>query len=66
MTRYFAVKRSDGGVSIMQIFDDSTPEQVIAKWHPEQRAAVMSVHPVNKEDIPEDRSARPAWAETLP
>jgi len=39
--RYFAIPRKDGGVEVMQVFDDGTdPAKEVARWHPDRQADV--------------------------
>ena len=60
--RVFAITRSDGGVSIMALWDDNaTPQQEIAKWTAEDQASVVSVDQITRADIPADREFREAW-----
>lgn len=59
----YLIKRADGGVSIMStVADDTDPAGEVAKWSPEDREAVLSIHPIAAKDIPPDRSFRNAWS----
>lgn len=57
----YALKRTDGGVSIMTTVDDAKPQDCIAKWPEDERATIVSIHPIDPSDIPQDRSFRDAW-----
>lgn len=57
----YALKRTDGGVTILTTVGDATPEDCIAKWPEADRAAVVSIDPIDPADIPQDRTFRDAW-----
>jgi hypothetical protein len=62
----YALKRLDGGVSIMRLFpmDDGTfpdPKDEVAKWAMDEQDAVVEVVPISESDIPNDRTFRSAW-----
>ena len=58
-----AIKMADGSVEIMTLIS-GTPEEAIAKWHPEKSAKVTSFREVARAEIPQDRSFRNAWVDT--
>ena len=73
---YHAIQMADGSVAIMQtvaqlvgydaetnepIWRDPTPDECLAKWHPDEQAKVASHQPIDPADIPADREFRNAW-----
>jgi hypothetical protein len=65
MTRYYALARKDGSVTILQAF--VPVGEVLIKWHP----TVLALHTgeykeIAKEDIPSDRAGKSrAWFDGL-
>jgi len=57
----YAIERTDGGVSIMETVNEATPDECIGKWTDEDRAAIVSITPIDVADIPADRTFRDAW-----
>ena len=57
----FAIRMMDGSVAIMTTVDDAKPEDCIAKWADSGAANVVSIHPIDAGDIPQDRTFRDAW-----
>ena len=56
---HYALRRRDGGVSIMVLNDKvTTVEKELAKWTEEQRREILSWHEIDKSDIPRDRRDR--------
>lgn len=66
---HYAIMKTDGSVAIMQTIPqvivgntvDPAPLAEIAKWHPDQRAKVVSVAEIDPAVIPQDRTFRNAW-----
>ena len=58
---HFAITLIDGSVSIMQTVGKVTPEECLAKWHPDEFAKIVSHRPIDLADIPNDRTFRNAW-----
>lgn len=58
---HYAISMADGSVAIMQTVGDATPEQCLAKWHPDSQKQVVSHQPIDPNDIPADRTFRDAW-----
>jgi hypothetical protein len=58
---YYMIKRTDGGVIIMQTIPPATPEECIAKWPPDQQAIVQAIYPLDPSKVPTDRYFRNAW-----
>jgi hypothetical protein len=56
-----SIKRSDGGVSIMNVLEGTSVEQEITKWTPEQQALVVSWRELSDDELPADRYFRSAW-----
>jgi len=51
----------DGIARIMRLYnDDSTPQDEIAKWHPDDQAGVTDVREISEADIP-DATYKDAW-----
>jgi hypothetical protein len=64
----YAIKRNDGGVSVMQTTSaDINPADEIAKWSAELQAAhdLKSIKEINRAGIPSDRTFRDAWKHDL-
>ena len=58
---HYAIKMTDGSVAIMQTVGDATPEECLAKWHPDARAKVVSHKEIDPAAIPQSREFRNAW-----
>ena len=58
----YALNMADGSVAIMQTVGDATPEDCLAKWHPDEQAKVVSNVEIKLSDIPADRTFRNAWS----
>ena len=56
----YAITRTDGGVSLMQLVS-GTAQEAIAKWSPKNQASVVSVVEIDESSIPQDRTYRNAW-----
>lgn len=61
---HFALTMTDGSVAIMQTVGRTTVTEALAKWHPDQRAKVVSHAAVRADEIPRDRTFRNAWKRT--
>lgn len=57
----YAIKMTDGSVAVMTTVGDTEAEAEIAKWHEDARSLVVSVHPIEGSDLPQDRTFRDAW-----
>jgi len=55
----YSIAMADGSVVIMHLVK-GLPEDAIAKWPEEQRAAVVSVREIAAGEIPPDRASRAA------
>lgn len=62
----YLLERSDGGVSIMRLVGDTTPEKEVAKWPKEEQDIIVGIHPATEDDIPKDRTFRNAWSRKNP
>ena len=61
--RIIAIKRTDGGVSIMRIFNDkATVKSQIDKWENGSGRTAESYQEITEADIPLDRIHRDAWS----
>lgn len=58
---HFAIQMTDGSVTILQTVGRVSPEECLAKWHPDERAKVHSCHAIDPAIIPKDRTFRGAW-----
>lgn len=54
----FAIHMADGSVGIMQTVGDVTPEECLAKWHPNERAKVVRHRPIDQTEADKIRAAR--------
>lgn len=60
----YLLKMQGGGVAILTLVSvDATVETVLAKWHPDERAKVVSWRPCEDDEIPADRTFRDAWVD---
>jgi len=61
--RTIAIKRTDGGISIMRVFDDNADVATeIAKWQASSGDLVaVSFHEIQDQDVPADRTDRDSW-----
>lgn len=55
----YALICADGSVQIMIVKEGVTPEEALAKWHPDERAKVVSIAEIA--EVPSDRTFRDAW-----
>ena len=62
MKKYYALKHIDNSIEIMETAVD--PEICLAKWHPTNRAKIISWREVALSDIPNNREFRPAWVDS--
>src|SRR5262245_40103463 len=60
--QHFLITRADGMVWVLIAEDDTTCEDEIAKWSPEDQAQVVSAEPIDPATLPQDRYFRNAWA----
>lgn len=58
---HFAIQMADGSIAIMQTAGDATPEECLAKWHPDERAKVVTHQPIDPATLPLSREYRDAW-----
>ena len=58
---YIAIKRGDGGVSIMQVAEGADVAECIAKWAQSHAAGYAGHESVRAEDVPADETFRNAW-----
>lgn len=62
-----AIKRADGGVSIMRLTDsDSSLKYNIGQWKLTFPGQYVSHRKISEADIPTDRTFRGAWTDDLP
>ncbi len=61
--RFIAINRSDDGVSIMRIIDDTVSIQSeVDKWETSMKGiTAVSFQEIQESDIPTDRTNRNAW-----
>ena len=57
----FLIKKADGSVAIMIAIDDTTCDDEIAKWHPDDQAKIIGWEVLELEAVPIDRYFRNAW-----
>lgn len=62
----FALRRQDGGVSIMRIYEAedgsySNVDEELKKWPEQMAKEVLSSAEIKEDDIPKDRSHRDRW-----
>lgn len=60
-----AIKRTDGGISIMNVFDDANVDDEIEKWSTVHVNEYVSHKSIDPALIPSDRTFRNAWKEDL-
>lgn len=58
--RHYAIKRNDGFIAIMQVVDGADVEECVRKFK-EVQPNYTTHHPIDKADLPKDRSKRHAW-----
>lgn len=56
-----AINRTDGGVSIMTVLDDTKLNECLAKWNITNSGKYVSHHIIVDADLPPDRINRNAW-----
>lgn len=59
-----AIERADGGVSIMEVIDETKLEDCLQKWS-FHHGAVVSYRVIGLDDHPQDRTFRNAWKPDL-
>ena len=60
-----AIKRSDGGISIMHLLNDDELESSLQKWRDVHVDEYVSHEIVTEADLPQDRLFRNAWGHDL-
>ena len=58
-----AIKRSDGGVSIMTVLIPEKRDEAIEKWKQANPGMYVSHRDIDEKDIPKDRKDRDALAD---
>lgn len=61
MSSIIAIKRTDGGVSLMTIADDANIQKEIRSWSDATGMRPVSHQKINPDEIPQDREFREAW-----
>ena len=60
-----AIKRTDGGISIMHLLNDNELESSLRKWQEVHINEYVSHEIVTEADLPQDRLFRNAWGHDL-
>lgn len=60
-----AIKRTDGGISIMHLLNDDELESSLRKWQEVHINEYVSHEIVTEADLPQDRLFRNAWGHDL-
>jgi hypothetical protein len=55
----YALTCTDGSVQIMTTMEGVTPEEALTKWHPDEKAKVVSITEITT--VPSDRTFRDGW-----
>lgn len=61
-----AIKRTDGGVSIMTVIGNANVNTCVEQWKAVNEGKYVSHREMPDEAIPTDRSNREAWADETP